>query len=108
MSKRPIYIHSDDGLKKVGFYREGDKSYHSPRKKSIHYFRKEDGWAIDKVIFEGLSKSGLEFVVINSVEEKKKYTAPAEAFRKYGKHINYGYGEQIVLNSQYWTESIVE
>lgn len=106
MSK--VQRYGENGLVTIGHFKtdwQGNKYFESVRKKSAHFFYKEDGWAIDKDVLNGLIRKGLSYVRIIDKEEQVNYETMVENFQKYGKTINYGsHGEQIVLSLTYWTQ----
>lgn len=107
MKKHPVHIYQDGKLLRIGTYivqEDGLKRFRSQRNKNLHFFVKDNGWAIDKVACEMLIKKGLDLVEIDEREDCILYYTPAENFLNHGKIIDYGHREQIVLPLKYWNK----
>lgn len=107
MKKHPVHIYQDGKMLRIGTYivqEDGLTRFRSQRNKNLHFFIKENGWALDRKVFVGLMKKGLELVEIDEREDCILYYTPAENFQNHGKVIDYGHGEQIVLPLEYWNK----
>lgn len=51
-----------------GFLSAGEKAYVSPRKRSVHYFRLHEGYAVSDQILDYLDKSGMAYILIQETD----------------------------------------
>lgn len=99
-----IKIKQDDGeIRKLGFYREKDKTLYIERKKSKHFFNKMKAWAIDADIFDELVEKGMKKIELHEKEKNEKLVATTENFIKFGKYLHFKpYRPQLFLNIKHW------
>lgn len=69
-------------------------------KKSKHLLRNENAWGVDKKL---LDKYKPELIQIFEQENGDTYQIRIENFNKYGKMVDYGFGEQISCGLEHWT-----
>lgn len=74
--------------------------YMTIRKKSKHFFRKYFAWGFDLWVLELIESSGIKYIGIIELEEKKVYVIPAEAAR-IGCTIEVG---QIFIPEHFFTQ----
>lgn len=71
-------------------------------KRSKHYMRNYDAWAIDEETVQQLKKDKCVTIRINETECKIHYVTPFEVFLKNGFVKNHRHGEQRFLNRRFW------
>ena len=64
--------------------------------KDNHYFRLENGYAIQEEVFDRLKKMGVKKIVL--LKGNESYEANLNTWYGAGHLVNYGHGEQIVLS----------
>lgn len=99
-----VMLQTDAGVKNIGSFSKG--IFFSQRRKSVHLFRKENGWAVDRAIFGGLVEKGLRKIVIHDTENRAYYESDMENFARHGTSIHYpGHRPQIVLPLDKWNKT---
>lgn len=68
----------------------------------IHFFRKLQGYAIDKAVISRLPQKGVRFVVVKEKDTGDTYRVPLAEYLEHGIPLNHGFGEQIVLPLSYF------
>lgn len=74
---------------------------------SVHQLRRPPAWAIDLQILQDARRDGARIIEILDVESRRRFTAPIEAFDRYGICFNRGFGDQVALPLHYWQVSMV-
>lgn len=99
MSK--VMLKTDEGVKTIGSFVNG--IFYAVRRKAVHFYRNENGWAMDREIFAGLVKKGLRKIVIHDSDNNLWYEISMDDFARYGKKIDHkGHREQLVADIDHW------
>lgn len=95
-------LNKNGELVTIGHIKNG--VFSAKRSKTLHFYRAENGWSLDKKIFYWLRKEqGLKEIQIYDKDSGIRYVTEADTFENYGIEIHYpGHGEQIVLPLAYW------
>ena len=99
MSKIPIRINTGKKIKTVGQIIDGTLGVFN-RKKSKHYFRKYDGWAVSTSALELLEKYQVPYVIIKERENQEIFQASVKKFKEKGQVLHPNLtkeDEQVVL-----------
>lgn len=71
-------------------------------KKSKHLFKKANAWGVDENTFKNILKPEAK-IVIEEVEERKRYETDKETMGLNGQYLNFGkHGLQIFLPLEEW------
>lgn len=90
--------------KRIGIY-DTDKNVYIKHgvKLSKHLFKKLDAWGVDENTFKNILKPGCH-IVIEEVEERKRYETTREIMDAEGEYMNFGeHGLQRFLPREKWT-----
>jgi hypothetical protein len=77
-------------------------------RKSIHFFRKLDSWALQKDVALFLKEFNIGLLQFEDKEEGIVYVVSLDAFLNHGIKADYGCGAQIFLNEKYWDKEHTE
>jgi hypothetical protein len=101
---KKIYIKTDSGTKQIGTCEGG--VFTSPRKSSIHLFKKMNAWGIDCKALDGLiSDFELHTVKIHDKDTQTTYLTEAGNFKKHGTILHFkSHRPQVFLPLDYWEE----
>lgn len=97
------YIMIQHDGKNIGLYDTDSNVYikHGV-KKSKHFFKKLKAWGVDSVTFRNILKPEAR-IVIEEVEERKRYETDKETMGLNGEYMNFGkHGIQIFLPVTEW------
>jgi len=59
------------------------------KKKSKHFFKKFDGWGLNKQLIEMLNNYDIPYILIKDNENNHKYMISLQDFNKNGVEVNY-------------------
>lgn len=89
--------------KNIGLY-DTDRNVYTKHgvKKSKHFFKKLNAWGVDERTFKNILMSDAR-IVIEEVEERKRYETDKETMGLNGEYMNFGkHGLQIFLPINDW------
>ena len=89
--------------KNIGIY-DTEKNVYTKHgvKKSKHFFKKLNAWGVDENTFRNILKPEAR-IVIDEVEEKKRYETDKETMGLNGSYMRFGkHGTQIFLPVDEW------
>jgi hypothetical protein len=75
------------------------------RKRSKHWYRALDAWAVDLVTLIRAADAGVETVVVEDVESGETFEVALDDFLNFGIPINHGGGTQLALPIKHWLHS---
>lgn len=102
MANRKIIVTDKNGKENNVGYVKGSTGF-LLKKKSVHFFRKYQAWAVDEEVL--VRNPDIEIFVVKEEEEKKNYLTTRESFVEHAKEIEYrGHLPQLALPLKYWTE----
>ena len=102
MSNRRIVVTDGNGKENTVGYVRGNTGF-LLKKKSKHFFRKYQAWAIDEEVL--VRNPDIEVFIVKEEEENVNYLTTRDNFIEYSKEINYGgHLPQLALPLKYWTE----
>jgi hypothetical protein len=69
---------------------------------SLHMLRRPPAWAVDAIVLQQARQDGAATVEVEDIETRRRYTAPIEAFDRWGIRFNRGFGDQVALPLSHW------
>ena len=105
-NEKPIKVQikdKDGKVKTIGHYFEKKNVFKCKRKKSIHYYRKANGWGLDSSLLNTLIDKKAK-IILSDEENGWEYQTEALNYKLYGSTIEQiDYREQKVLPIDKWT-----
>lgn len=103
MSKKVYKV----GKRMVGELVDGHVLYKKV-KRSVHLLVVSNSWAWDENVVQRAKLDGADRMHIYDVETNRNYYVSIERFYMHAYYVDFGFGKQLALPLQYWSETPVE